>query len=178
MKERVGDEVLKMEHVAYLGLGSNMGETLESLRRAIEMLSQSPGVRVVSCSSVYSSEPVGYLDQAEFLNGVVKIETELDPRGLLELGRSIEDALGRERGIKWGPRTIDVDILLFDEERIASPELTIPHPRMKERIFVLVPLLEVAPDAQLPDGEQVKVLVEDLGPDKALVRIDEGLMGD
>ena len=135
---------------AYLGLGSNIGDRAANLREAIRLLSEN--VRIKKVSSLYETEPIGYLDQGWFLNAAVGIETQLRPRGLLRLIQDIERALGRERTLRWGPRTIDIDILLYDNERVDEPDLEIPHPRLGERLFVLEPLLEIWPDAVLPDG--------------------------
>jgi 2-amino-4-hydroxy-6-hydroxymethyldihydropteridine diphosphokinase len=138
--------------IAYLGLGSNLGDRLATLQRAIDLLADS-GVRTVASSSVYETEPVGGPQgQPTFLNAVVRVETETDARGLLDAARAAEDACGRVRAVRWGPRTLDVDILLVDGYTSEDPELTVPHPRIAERAFVVAPLLELDPDARLPDG--------------------------
>jgi 2-amino-4-hydroxy-6-hydroxymethyldihydropteridine diphosphokinase len=139
---------------AYLGLGSNLGDRLSSLQRAVDLLA-SEGVRVVASSRVWETDPVGGPAQPDFLNAVVRVETDLAPAGLLATCRRVEDALGRLRTERWGPRTLDVDVLLVGMLVIATAELTVPHPRMLERAFVLMPLLELDPDPVLPDGTRV-----------------------
>lgn len=133
---------------AYIGLGSNVGDSRDLLRKALEMLAT--GVRIVKVSSLYYTEPVGYREQDDFLNAVAEIETDRSPDGLLALCRSVEDRLGRTRTLRWGPRTVDLDILLYGDASMDTPELAIPHPRMAERKFVLAPLAEIAPDAVHP----------------------------
>lgn len=147
---------------AYLGLGSNLGERLQHLRAAITALRETEGVSLVGVSSVYSSEPVGIGEQPEFLNAVVVLDTDLEPRRLLALAQEIEVREGRRRKERWGPRTLDVDILLYDDMKMDDPALTIPHPRLAERRFVLEPLCEVAPEATLPDGSMACDILADL----------------
>lgn len=142
----------------YLGLGSNLGDRLANLGRAVELLAAEPGLRVLRSSRVYETEPVGGPPQPAYLNAVLEIETELDPRGLLEACRRVEDALGRVRAERFGPRTIDVDVLTFGKERVAEPDLEIPHPRMHERGFVLVPLAELDADPPLPGDRRLSGL--------------------
>lgn len=146
-----------MAETAYLGLGSNLGDRLENLRNAARLLASARGVTVRRSSRVYETEPVGPR-QPEFLNAVVKVRTDLDPRGLLEACRAVESELGRVRTDRWGPRTIDVDLLSFDELTLDEPDLVLPHPRMHERGFVLVPLLELDPDPMLPGGRRLSSL--------------------
>ena len=134
---------------AYLSFGSNVGDRDANLTRAIEELARR-GVRIARQSAFYETEPVELREQAWFLNCVVEIETQLAPRDLLEALLEIERALGRRRNVKYGPRLIDLDILLYGDEIVDAPELAIPHPRMAERRFVLVPLAEIAPDARHP----------------------------
>lgn len=128
---------------AFLGLGTNLGDRRGYLREAVDAV---PGL--VEVSSVYETEPVGGPEQGAFLNIVVEVETDLDPYGLLELCRTLERAAGRERRIRWGPRTLDVDVLWIDGVAVNDDELTVPHPRMYQRNFVVVPLLEIAPDLE------------------------------
>jgi 2-amino-4-hydroxy-6-hydroxymethyldihydropteridine diphosphokinase len=142
---------------SYLALGSNLGDRLENLRAALRLLSEQPGVRVVRSSRVYETEPVGP-PQPPYLNAVIEVGTDLSPRELLATCRSVEDALGRERAERWGPRTIDVDVLTYDEQTIAEPDLVVPHPRMHERGFVLVPLGELDDDPMLPGGRRLASL--------------------
>ncbi len=137
-----------MPVIAYIGLGSNMGDSKDLLSRAIGMLAEA--VRVTKVSSLYRTEPVGFREQEDFLNAVAEIETDRSPESLLDLCRSVEDRLGRRRSVRWGPRTVDLDILLYGDRAVNSPELVIPHSRMAERKFVLAPLAEIAPGAVHP----------------------------
>lgn len=132
---------------AYLGLGSNLGDRHAMLAAALAFLAEH--VRVTRASSVYETAPWGRTDQPSFLNCCVVIETTVDAVALLRLAKDIERRLGRVTAEHWGPRAIDVDLLLFDDERIATPDLAVPHPRLLERAFVLVPLAEIAPDAAI-----------------------------
>lgn len=137
---------------AFLGLGSNLGDRQSYLDVARRQLAAHPAVQIIQSSSLYETEPVGYLDQGWFLNQVVEIETILDPEELLLFTQEIENELGRKRLIHWGPRVIDLDILLYGNRVMNTPDLIIPHPRMYERQFVMVPLREIAPDLLHPDG--------------------------
>jgi 2-amino-4-hydroxy-6-hydroxymethyldihydropteridine diphosphokinase len=128
---------------AYLSLGSNIGDRNKFLKRAIEELVKVKEINVTAQSSIYETDPVGYTDQDNFLNMAVELETSLTANRLLEVCLKIEKELGRKREIKWGPRTLDLDILLFNNENIEAENLIIPHPRMHERAFVLIPLLEL-----------------------------------
>lgn len=139
---------------AYLGLGSNLGDRLGTLQRAVDLLGAEAGIRVVASSRVWETEPVGP-PQPRYLNAVLRVETGLEPLELLAACRRVEAALGRVRLERWGPRTIDVDVLVYDERRVDEPELQVPHPRMSERAFVLAPLLELAPDLELPGGRRL-----------------------
>lgn len=133
----------------YLSLGSNLGERAANIARAIKELDER-GVRVTRESSLYETEPVELREQAWFLNSAIEGETKLQPLELLSAALEIERAMGRERRVPKGPRVIDVDILLYDEVIVDTSELQVPHPRMTERRFVLVPLAEIAPDAIHP----------------------------
>ena len=135
-------------HVTYLGLGSNIGDRLQNLQAAISALE--PKVHPVECSPVYETPPWGYLDQPNFLNQVVKAETDLSPDDLLSYLKSIESDLGRQETFLNGPRNIDLDIIFFDDAVINSPPITIPHPRMNDRGFVLLPLADLAPELEHP----------------------------
>ncbi len=148
---------------AYIGLGSNMGEREDNINRAIDALDSTDGIDVAKMSSIYETEPVGYLDQPDFLNAVVEIDTDLAPKELLARTKSIEKQLRRRRGIRWGPRTIDLDILLFDNLEMSETDLKLPHPEVRNRAFVLVPLAELAPEYELPDGKSVSQLLKDFG---------------
>ncbi len=135
--------------IAYLSLGSNIGDRAGNIARAIAAL-RARGVRVIRESSLYETEPVEFLEQAWFLNGAIEVETELSPERLIEGLLEIEREMGRERRMPKGPRLIDMDILLYGEEVVRKPGLDIPHPRMAERKFVLVPLAEIAGEANHP----------------------------
>lgn len=131
------------ETVAYIALGSNMGDRAYYLTEAVSRLDAHTQIRVLGSSSIYETEPVGYTDQDSFLNKVVAVCTTLTSHELLSYMLHIEIELGRIRDIRWGPRTLDLDLLLYGEEQINTVELILPHPRMKERAFVLIPLVEV-----------------------------------
>ena len=131
---------------AVIGLGTNTGKRERNLQNAVDALSLLPGTRVADVSPVYETEPVGYADQPDFLNAVCLVETQLSPRALLGACLGIEAALGRVRTIKNGPRVIDLDLLLYEGVTMQSDELTLPHPRMGERAFVLCPLSDILPD--------------------------------
>ncbi len=136
---------------AYVGVGSNLGDRAATIAKALEALAAEPGVEVVACSQLRETEPVGFLDQPRFLNGAVALDTSLSPRALLERLLAIERALGRRRdGPRFGPRTIDLDLLLYGDLEVDEPGLTLPHPRLHERRFVLEPLAELAPDLVVP----------------------------
>ncbi len=137
---------------AYLGLGANLGDRLATLSQALRLVDGLPGTHVVYVSAVYETEPWGVADQPDFANLVAQIRTSLAADQLLGGLQDIENSLGRVRGERYGARTIDIDILLFGDEEWNSDSLTIPHPRLLEREFALIPLLEIAPDACLPDG--------------------------
>jgi 2-amino-4-hydroxy-6-hydroxymethyldihydropteridine diphosphokinase len=142
-------------HVVTLGLGANLGDRLATLQRAVDLLAEE-GVRTVASSRVWTTEPVGGPPgQPTYLNAVVRAETALEAEEVLAAANRVEAALGRTREVRWGPRTIDIDVLLFDDEVRDEPELTIPHPRLGERAFVVLPLLDIEPDPVLPDGTRV-----------------------
>ncbi|MGE5403643.1 MAG: 2-amino-4-hydroxy-6-hydroxymethyldihydropteridine diphosphokinase [Candidatus Saccharibacteria bacterium] len=141
---------------AYIGLGTNLGDREQNLRQAREMLTQIRGCRVLQFSSIYSTAPWGKVDQPDFFNQVGSLETELDAHELLHALLGIERAMGRERREKWGPRLIDLDLLLFGDEIIDQPELKVPHPYLEARAFVLMPLLEIEPELILPNGRALK----------------------
>jgi len=145
-----------MAVVGFLGLGSNLGDRLANLQAAVDALQAEPGLRVAASSRVWETTPVGGPPQPDYLNAVVRIETDLSARDLLDVARRVESRLGRIRKERWGARTIDVDVLLHDDDQIDEPDLVVPHPRMKERAFVLLPLLELEPDPMLPDGTRLK----------------------
>ena len=149
---------------AYVGLGSNLGDRERTLRGAVEALAGCPEVEVVAVSTLVETDPVGLLDQPRFLNGVVGLETELPPRALLDLLLGVERRFGRRReGVRpGGPRTLDLDLLLYGAAEIDEPGLRIPHPRLGERAFVLAPLAEVAPGLEVPGQGPVEALLAGL----------------
>ena len=138
-----------MERV-FLGLGSNIGDRAANIGRARRLLEEVAGGRVVGMSSLIETRPVGYEDQPDFINAALEIETTLEPRGLLTQIKRIEREIGRKETFRFGPRVIDIDILLFGDRLVDDPGLTIPHPRMHERRFVLGPLAEIAPEVVHP----------------------------
>jgi len=145
---------------AYVGLGSNMGDRERMLWSAVHMLAFSPEVEVVAVSSVRETDPVGLTDQPRFLNAAVALDTELEPRALLELLMAVERELGRTRdGPRFGPRTIDLDLLLYGDEVVDEPGLTVPHPRLHERRFVLEPLAELDDELTVPEKGAVQALL-------------------
>ena len=145
--------------VVALGLGSNLGDKLANINRAIELLDSTSGIRVTTRSQNYQTEPWGIKDQDWFINVCVLLKTSLGAIELLDRCLTIEQELGRIRDVKWGSRIIDIDILIYGELSISKDELTIPHPHLKERSFVLVPLAEIWPDA-LVDGITVKEIFQ------------------
>ena len=143
---------------AFLSLGSNMGDRLEYLSKAIDKIAEIQGCNILNKSSVYETEPWGYENQEAFLNLCISIETSLSPYELLESLQKIELELDRVRKIHWGPRTIDIDILLFDDIICEDDKLTIPHPRMRERAFVLIPLYDIEKNLII-DGIKLEDLI-------------------
>jgi len=148
---------------AYLGLGSNLGDRLGYLQQAVDGVAAAPGIDVVAVSPVYETAPVGGPPQPAYLNAVVAVETRQSPRQLLEVAQRLESAAGRIRGERWGPRTLDIDVLLVGDEEVDEPDLVVPHPRLAERAFVLVPLADLVPGwagriglDQLPDRAEVR----------------------
>ncbi len=134
-----------MTHTAYIGLGSNLGDKKALCLKAVRQLKEVPQITVVKESSWRETDPVGFTEQPTFINGVVEIKTSLTPHELIKILQKIENELGRKRVNQWGPRTVDLDILLYDDLKIDTEHLTIPHPRMYERQFVKDPLLEINP---------------------------------
>jgi 2-amino-4-hydroxy-6-hydroxymethyldihydropteridine diphosphokinase len=140
---------------AFLGLGSNLGDRLTNLQLAVDLLGSEPRIRVTRSSRVWETDPVGGPDQPEFLNAVIEVTTDLEPHDLLSACNRVEVELGRTREVRWGPRTIDIDILLIDALAIDDPTLTVPHSRLHQRAFALMPLLELTPDPKLPNGTRL-----------------------
>ena len=161
--ETVSVEIERSRHTAYIALGSNMGDREEHLNFAVSELEKSPGCSVLSVSSFIETAPYGYTEQDDFLNGCLKLETLLTPHELLDLLLDIEKKAGRVRDIRWGPRTLDLDIIFYDDIIISDDTLRIPHAQMHKRDFVLAPLNEIAPNALHPVfGKAVSELLDDL----------------
>ncbi len=137
-------------HVAFVGLGSNLNEPARQVLRALQALGTLPHTRLLARSSLYRSAPLGYFDQPDFINAVAKLETRLAPRALLDALLELERNHGRTRDFPNAPRTLDLDVLLYDDLRHHEHKLTVPHPQMHQRAFVLLPLLEIAPDCAVP----------------------------
>ncbi|HEY5293709.1 MAG TPA: 2-amino-4-hydroxy-6-hydroxymethyldihydropteridine diphosphokinase [Burkholderiales bacterium] len=137
-------------HTAFIALGSNLDGPESRVRLGIAALAELPQARLVAASSLYRSAPVGHADQPDFINAVAQLSTGLAPQALLAALLAIEKRCGRERSFRNAPRTLDLDLLLYDAQTIAEPGLAVPHPRMHERAFVLAPLLEIAPDCVIP----------------------------
>jgi 2-amino-4-hydroxy-6-hydroxymethyldihydropteridine diphosphokinase len=148
---------------AYIGLGANLGDRQRTLERALDALRDDPDVEVVAVSSFRETDPVGYLDQPRFVNAAAAIETDLPPRTLLDRLLAIERSFGRTRaGPRFGPRTLDLDLLLYDAVVLDEPGLTLPHPRLQERLFVLEPLFELDPALEVPGRGRVQDLLAGL----------------
>ena len=152
-----------MKTTAYVGIGANLGDREATLRRALELLDARPGIRVAAVSTLRETDPVGYLDQPRFLNGVARLETDLPPRALLDALLDVERELGRERtGPRFGPRTVDLDLLLHGELELEEEGLTVPHPRLHERRFALEPLAELDAGLVVPGRGRVAALLAEL----------------
>ncbi|MBI5417078.1 2-amino-4-hydroxy-6-hydroxymethyldihydropteridine diphosphokinase [Candidatus Poribacteria bacterium] len=159
-----------MLKTVYLGLGSNLGDRLDNIKQSVSILSDSDKIKILKLSSFFETEPVGYLDQPWFLNCVIKIRTNFSPQELLVFLKNIEKQLKREKKIRFGPRTIDMDILLYGNEILNSKDLIIPHPRLHERKFVLMPLNELAGNVIHPVyRKKIAALLKNM-TDKSVVR--------
>jgi len=156
---------------AYLSLGSNSDDRLEFLQGAIRKIEESHRISIKKVSSVYETQPVGYINQAWFLNLVLEVQTSLDPLPLLEHLLAIENQMGRKREAKWGPRNIDVDLLLYDNQLVHSDRLIIPHPQMHKRRFVLIPLAQIAPQLLHPLLKKSAPQLLEACEDKSMVRL-------
>lgn len=159
------------EIFAFLGLGSNIGDRLAHLQSGVDHIAAHPKVRIDEVSSVYETAPVGGPPQDPFLNMAIRVATTASPHGLLRACQQAEQAAERERTVRWGPRTLDVDVLLYDDRTISTRRLTVPHPRLVERPFALVPLIEVAPGATLPDGRSLVQVLVALAPIEDIVMV-------
>ena len=146
---------------AYIGLGSNLNRPAKQIERAFELLAELPDTELVSRSSLYRSEPMGDIEQPDFVNAVAKIATSLDAFALLANLQQIEDRQGRIRGERWGPRVLDLDLLVYGDEQIQSESLIVPHPGIGQRNFVLLPLREVEPDLTIPGLARISEIVVD-----------------
>ena len=160
-----------MKHITYIALGSNVGDKLLQCRKAISEILKIDHHRLLARSSFYKTQPIGYTVQDWFVNGVIKLETELEAHELLRSLKALESRLGRVETFRWGPRTIDLDLLFFDDEQIHSEDLVIPHPLLHERQFVLIPLAEIDPHLVHPALRQtirelLTQLIEDQGVEK------------
>jgi len=147
---------------AYVGLGSNMGDSAAHLSDACALLHQHPAITVEAVSSLYHSAPVGVTEQAWFVNAVARLRTDLSPRSLLAVTQAVERRVGRTPTYRWGPRVVDIDLLLYDDLQLQTRYLTIPHVALQERAFVLIPLQELDPHLCLPSGHTIKALLDTL----------------
>lgn len=157
----------------YIGIGSNLDNPRQQVAAAVAALEQLPHSQLVAVSPWYRSASLGPGDQPDYINGVARIATTLPPESLLTALQDIENRQGRRRDIRWGPRTLDLDILLYGDDTLASPRLTVPHPQLKQRNFVLVPLHDLAPALQLPDGTILAELLANT-PAAGIVRVCDG----
>lgn len=155
-----------MPTTAYIGLGSNLGDKEANIKKALELLGEKPGVQVKKVASLYKTAPLYVTKQDWFLNTVAEIETSLSPHDLLALLKDTEKKLERTPTVRWGPRTIDLDLLIFGSDKIKSPDLVVPHTRMTERAFVMVPLAEIAPHLCVPGRGRVGELARLLSTDQ------------
>ena len=160
---------------AYVALGANLGDAQATLRLAIAALGELPDTRLLRASSLYASAAIGYENQPDFINAVALVDTALAPQDLLDALLSLEHDFGRERSFRNAPRLLDLDVLLYAEAIINSPKLHVPHPRMHERAFVLMPLAEISPDLQIPGLGSVNSLMQQLPPQR-IRRIDANSM--
>ena len=159
-------------HTVYLGLGSNQSDPINQIKNATKLIEKIETSKIIKKSSLYESLPVGYLDQPNFINQVISLQTSLSPVELFERFQQIEFQLKRVKKIVNGPRTIDIDILLFNQEIILTNDLTIPHPRMLDRAFVMIPLLEIEPNILVPKISNLKEILGKLDK-KTLTKIDD-----
>lgn len=151
-----------MKHRCFLSIGSNLGDRKFYLDGAVDKMESSTFMDVLNVSPYYETEPVGIKEQPRFLNAVVEVETDLSPQEVLSFIKETEQEFDRVRKERWGPRTLDIDILLYDDSEIEDKDLVIPHPYLEDRAFVLVPLESIAPDLKLPSGKHVNTVVQEL----------------
>jgi 2-amino-4-hydroxy-6-hydroxymethyldihydropteridine diphosphokinase len=171
VKNRIVPPRASNGHIAYIGIGSNIGNKVRHCEKAIAEILKANRHKLLAQSSLFKTQPIGYTSQDWFVNGVIKIETELEPLDLLRTLKAIESRMGRDRTVRWGPRVIDLDILFFDEEEITTEEVQIPHPSLHERQFVLIPLAEIDrnlihPVLKKTVRELLEALKEDQGVEK------------
>lgn len=150
-----------MKNKVYLSLGSNIGNRQKYIENAIELIGKTEGIEILKKSGLYETSPVGYVEQDLFLNAVIKIETDFSAREVLKIINKIEAELDRKREIRWGPRTIDIDILIFSDKKISKLDLIIPHKEMLNRLFVLIPLIEIY-DGEYFEREKIKQKIDEL----------------
>ena len=162
-----------MRHIAYIGVGSNIGDKAHRCEQGIAEILRVDRTTLLAKSSLYKTQPVGHLSQDWFVNGVIKIETDLEAPVLFRSMKEIETQLGRHKTFRWGPRTLDLDLLLFDDQIIDTEGLCVPHPRIQERQFVLIPLAEIDRHLIHPDlRKSVQELLEDLKEDQGVERLN------
>jgi 2-amino-4-hydroxy-6-hydroxymethyldihydropteridine diphosphokinase len=162
-----------MGHIVYIGIGSNVGDKVRQCERAISEILKVDRHKLLAKSPLFKTKPIGYVSQDWFVNGVIKIETEMGPLELLRILKTLELQLGRTRTFRWGPRSIDLDILFFDDEEVRTEELQIPHPRLHERQFVLIPLAEIDRHLVHPVFKKtIGKLLEELKEDQGVEKLD------
>jgi len=157
-------------HCCYIGLGSNLCEPIEQIQQALDELAGLAQTQVTRVSSLYRSRAVGPGEQPDYINAVAQLTTQLAPEPLLDALQALEQVHERKRLVRWGPRTLDLDILLYDDTSINTERLSVPHPYLTERNFVLLPLLEIAPNLQLADGTSIATLAQQCG-DEGLIKL-------
>ena len=156
----------------YIGLGSNQGDSRVTIGEALKQINGSEGIEITGVAPLYRTAPQGYLEQDDFINTVAEINTTLSPLALLSALQQIETDLGRVRTVRWGPRTVDLDLLLYGDETINLPKLQVPHPRMHQRAFVMVPLADLNKELEL-SGERVSVTAKRLAGEQRIVKLDD-----